>query len=264
VTAIPLETWDWVAIERLAIPVVPGDRLAVALSYATEGDVFSWLIAGDPLEGGEGLCRGVCFAEWTSLFNDYRIRTWVDPAIELDQVADTLDPSSGQSFVDAFIPEWAQTFRVGRDGVLTRFDVKLQATDGFREDDLIWHLLPVAESGAPVEDLEQALASGSIPALSVATATWEWVAVEGLEIAVGEGEELAIALSLPPETTSVYSWLLANPIYADGSQYCRKAMPPPCDVAWTDVFNDFRFRSFLVAALVALAWLAGSRHSRRR
>jgi len=248
--AIPIGGWDFVAIERLAIQVEPGDRLAIVLRVPAESsDLTSWLVAPEAYAGGSRFCRGVCSAEWNSLGTSFRFRTWVDPAIALDQLADTQDPSSGQSFVDSFIPEFAQTFQVGRSGTLTRFDVKLQA--GVSDDDLRWHLLPVELSGFPVEDLGLARAAGTIPAAAVPSfpEPWDWVSVEGLSLPVQANERLALVLSLPPETTSGYSWLLANPVYPDGSRYCRRpSAEAPCALVWNDVSNDFRFRTFLVTA----------------
>jgi hypothetical protein len=248
--AILIGGWDFVAIERLAIPVELGDRLAIVLRVPPESsDATSWLVEPVGYAGGSRFCRGACSAQWNSLGTSFQFRTWVDPAIELDQFADTLDPSSGQSFVDSVLPEFAQTFQVGRSGTLTRFDVKLQA--GAADDDLQWHLLPVEPSGFPVEDLGLARASGTIPAEAVPPfpEPWDWVSVEGLALPVEAEERLALVLSLPPETTTWYSWILANPVYPDGSRYCRRpSAEAPCALVWNDATNDFRFRTFLVAA----------------
>lgn len=246
--AIPTSTWDWVALDGLAIPVAVGDRLGVVLRVAaTSDDVYSWLIAGETNEGGSGHCRGICSATWLDLFIDYRIRTWVDPDVELDQSSDSIAPVTGQSFLDAFIPAFAQTFEVGRAGVLTRFDVLLRAAPD--AEDLHWDLVPLTQTGAPLEDLGLALASGTIVAADagVYPAAPRWVSVAGLDLPVQEGERLAIALSLPTSTTSVYVLSLAEP-YGGGAAFCRRPSPEPsvCPMVWGDIAQDFRFRTFLL------------------
>lgn len=275
--AIPVspDPWELVAIEHLAIQVAPGDRLAVVLRVPAEStDVASWLVAADPYDGGSGFCRGVCAAEWTAgIGGDYKIRTWVDPDLELDQVSDTLDPSSGQVFVDAFIPETAQTFRVGRDGTLARFDVKVRV--GVGAEDIQWYLLPLEPDGSPVEDLGLARASGSIPAAGIPTSPelWDWVTVEGFAVPVVQDEGLALALALPPETASVLSWLVGSN-YPDGARFCRRpGSEAPCPEMWEAVVADLRFRTFLLAApepgagtlgVAALAALVGLDRRRAR
>jgi hypothetical protein len=264
--AIPTSTWDWVALDGLAIPVAVGDRLGVVLRVAaTSDDVYSWLIASEANEGGSGHCRGVCSATWLDLFIDYRIRTWVDPDVELDQSSDSIAPVTGQSFLDAFTPAFAQTFEVGRDGVLTRFDVLLRASDG--AEDLHWDVMPLTQAGAPLEDLGLAIASGTIAAADagVYPGATRWVSVTGLDVPVQQGERLAIALSVPLPTTSVYVLSVAAP-YLGGAAFCRRPeADPTCGGVWGEISQDYRFRSFLLpvpepasgaSAFVALLALA--------
>lgn len=271
---VPLDTlsteFAFVPIEGLAIQVEPGDRFALALRMAdTAVGSVAWVLADD--DTSLHFCRGTCSATWTGIGLPFQYRTWVDPELELNAFADALDTSFGQSFIDEFVPESAQSFTAIRRGNLVRFEVKVR---GAGPEALQWYLLPAEPDGSPVEDLGQALASGSLPPVEIPpdTEPWDWVRVDGLDLPVEENERLAIALAVSPDSPSVYSWLLADPLYDGGTRWCRRPeSTPPCAEIWNNIGNDFHFRTFLAApepgpgmlSAAALAVLSGLARPRR-
>ena len=197
------------------------------------------------------------------------ILPWPDArADELDQVSVLGEGEVGSISVNEFFSR-AQTFTVGRSGVLTRVRLVLGQADTMPGDALRFDVRPTTESGAPVASDASALGSVVVPEdeipLSPGLNPNFDVDFSAQQILVTEGERLAIVArsDVPFDSNRSFAIIVSvGSSYADGDAWF--GFP---DWVLQDVSGpgtDWIFETYVpepdgaaagaLAALVALAW----------
>ena len=149
--------------------------------------------------------------------------------------------SGGAATISQF--DTAQTFTVGRAGILTEVQIQI----GRSSSTTLPLLVDIRRTvgGAPIEDNSDTLASVAVAVADVGTdltlsAPYHSVDVSGFGIVVGVGEVLAIAARQPVTGVPSYTWRVGTSGgYAGGSRYFRDTTTTN---PWGVAIQDLNFK----------------------